>query len=61
MSGVLLQHREGDVLVLTLNRPESRNAINLALAHAIAAALEAFDADDDLRVAVLTGAGKGFC
>jgi enoyl-CoA hydratase len=61
MSGVLLQHREGDVLVLTLNRPERRNAINLALAHAIAAALEAFDADDDLRVAVLTGAGKGFC
>jgi enoyl-CoA hydratase len=61
MSGVLLQHREGDVLVLTLNRPERRNAINLALAHAIAAALEAFDADDALRVAVLTGAGKGFC
>jgi enoyl-CoA hydratase len=61
MSGVLLQHREGDVLVLTMNRPERRNAINLALAHAIAAALEAFDADDALRVAVLTGAGKGFC
>jgi enoyl-CoA hydratase len=61
MSGVLLQHREGAVLVLTLNRPERRNAINLALARAIAAALEAFDADDDLRVAVLTGAGKGFC
>jgi enoyl-CoA hydratase len=61
VSEVLLQRREGDVLVLTLNRPERRNAINLALAHAIAAALEAFDADDALRVAVLTGAGKGFC
>jgi enoyl-CoA hydratase len=61
MSDVLLQRREGDVLVLTLNRPERRNAVNLALAHAIAAAVEAFDADDDLRVAILTGAGKGFC
>jgi enoyl-CoA hydratase len=61
MSEVLLQGREGNVLVLTLNRPESRNAINLALAHAIAAAMDAFEADDELRVAVLTGAGKGFC
>jgi len=61
MSDVLLQRREGDVLVLTLNRPGSRNAINLALAHAIAAAMEAFDGSDELRVAVLTGAGKSFC
>jgi enoyl-CoA hydratase len=61
MSGVLLQSREGNALVLTLNRPESRNAINLALAQAIAAAMDTFEADDDLRVAVLTGAGKGFC
>jgi len=52
MSEVLLQGREGNVLVLTLNRPESRNAINLALAHAIAAAMDAFEADDELRVAV---------
>lgn len=61
MSEVLLQRREGNVLVLTLNRPDSRNAINLELARAIAAAMEAFESDDQLRVAVLTGAGKGFC
>lgn len=53
--------REGAILVLTLNRPEVRNAIDKPLADAIAAALDAFDADNTLSVAVLAGAGKGFC
>jgi enoyl-CoA hydratase len=48
-------------LVITLNRPEARNAVNLALAEGVAAALDALDADDDLAVGVLTGAGPGFC
>ena len=61
MNEVLLQQREGAVLVLTLNRPERRNAISLALAHALADAIDAFEADDDLCVAIITGAGKGFC
>ena len=56
---VLTERRDG-VLVITLNRPEARNAVNLALAEALAAALDALDADADLRVGVLTGAGKGF-
>jgi enoyl-CoA hydratase len=60
MADELAKERRGHVLVLTLNRPDARNAVNLALAEAIAAALDELDADDELRVGVLTGAGKGF-
>jgi enoyl-CoA hydratase/carnithine racemase len=60
MADELAKERRGHVLVLTLNRPDARNAVNLALAEAIAAALDELDADDALRVGVLTGAGKGF-
>jgi enoyl-CoA hydratase len=49
------------VLLITLNRPEARNAVNLPLAEGIAAALDDLDADGDLTAGVLTGAGKGFC
>jgi enoyl-CoA hydratase len=57
---VLTERREG-VLLITLNRPEARNAVNLPLAEGIAAALEELDSEDALSVGVLTGAGKGFC
>jgi len=57
----LLTERRGPVLVMTLNRPEVRNAIDKPLAEAIAAALDELDADTELRVGVLTGAGRGFC
>jgi enoyl-CoA hydratase len=56
---VLTERRDG-VLLITLNRPEARNAVNAALAEGIAAALDALDADDDVSVGVITGAGKGF-
>jgi enoyl-CoA hydratase len=56
---VLTERRDG-VLLVTLNRPDARNAVNLPVAEGIAAALEALDADDELTVGVLTGAGKGF-
>jgi enoyl-CoA hydratase len=56
----LTQRREG-VLLITLNRPDARNAINLPVAEGIAAALDELDGDDSLSVGVLTGAGKGFC
>ena len=45
---------------MTINRPDARNAVNRELAEAMAAALEAFDGDDELRVGVLAGAGRGF-
>ena len=56
----LLCERRGPVLVLTLNRPQRRNAVNAALARAIADALETLDADEELRVGVLTGADRTF-
>jgi len=56
---VLTERRDG-VLVITLNRPDARNAVNAALAEGVGAALDELDADDELRVGVLTGAVKGF-
>jgi len=57
----VLTERRDNVLLVTLNRPEARNAVNLALAEGIAAALDELDADDALAAGVLTGAGSGFC
>jgi enoyl-CoA hydratase len=57
----VLVDRDGRIQVITLNRPEARNAVNAAVAEGIAAALDALDADDELSVGVLTGAGSGFC
>lgn len=57
---VLTERRDG-VLLITLNRPDARNAVNLAVAEGIAAALDELDGSEDLSVGVLTGAGKGFC
>src|SRR5258708_36201541 len=56
---VLTERRDG-VLLVTLNRPDARNAVNAALAEGVAGALDELDADDELSVGVLTGAGKGF-
>jgi enoyl-CoA hydratase len=57
---VLTERRER-VLLITINRPEQRNAVNAAVAEAIAAALDRLDGDPGLSLGVLTGAGKGFC
>jgi enoyl-CoA hydratase len=57
---VLTERREG-VLLITLNRPDARNAVNLAVAEGLAAAVDALDGDDDVSVGVLTGAGGAFC
>jgi enoyl-CoA hydratase len=57
----VLVERDGRIQIITLNRPEARNAVNRGLAEGIADALDALDADDDLSVGVLTGAGSGFC
>ena len=53
--------RDDHVLVVTIDRPEVRNAIDRATADALAAAFRDFDADNSLAVAVLTGAGGAFC
>jgi len=57
---VLTEVRDG-VLVVTMNRPEAKNAMNKAQAEGISAAMDRLEADDDLRCAVLTGAGGTFC
>jgi enoyl-CoA hydratase len=57
----VLTERRGRVLLVTLNRPDQRNAINAAVATGIGAALDALDADAGLSIGVITGAGKGFC
>ncbi len=57
----VLTERQGNVLLVTINRPEVRNAVNAAVAAGIAGALEQLDADEGLAVGVLTGAGGFFC
>ena len=56
---VLTERRDG-VLLITLNRPDARNAFNLAQAEGVAAALDELDGTDGISVGILTGAGKGF-
>ena len=57
----VVTERRDDVLIVTLNRPDQRNAVNGPLAEGVAAALDELDAASELRVGILTGAGKGFC
>ena len=58
---VVLLERRDQSLLITLNRPEARNAVNAALAAELAAALDELDGDPELLVGVLTGAPPGFC
>ncbi|MPY94636.1 MAG: crotonase/enoyl-CoA hydratase family protein [Acidimicrobiia bacterium] len=60
MPETVLTERRGKVLLITLNRPDARNSVNRELAEAMAAVLDDFDADDQVAVGVLNGAGKGF-
>ena len=57
----VLVERDGHVLVVTLNRPEKRNAINCQMMCLLSDAWHALETDDDLRVAILTGTGTTFC
>jgi enoyl-CoA hydratase len=57
----VVTREDSGVLVVTINRPEVRNAINLATAEGIAAALDELDARSDLVAGVLCGAGSAFC
>jgi enoyl-CoA hydratase len=49
------------IAVITINRPEARNAVNHAVSAAMAAAIAEFDQRDDLTVGIITGAGGTFC
>src|SRR5262244_1322334 len=56
----ILYEKKGPVLTLTLNRPESLNAINPQMTEELHAALDEADSDREIRAIVLTGAGRGF-
>ncbi|HEV3268453.1 MAG TPA: crotonase/enoyl-CoA hydratase family protein [Acidimicrobiales bacterium] len=57
MADEILRERRGHVELLTINRPEARNAINRATAFALSDALDDCETDDDVWVVVLTGSG----
>lgn len=60
-AAILIEERQGKVALLTLNRPESLNALDTALMRRLVQVLEQVAADDTVACVVLTGAGKGFC
>lgn len=57
---VLVQHEDG-VVIVTINRPQQRNAVNRAVSYGVCAAIDELDRRDGLRVGILTGAGGTFC
>ena len=61
MSEQVLTETRGAVRLITINRPEARNAVDGTTAALLADAFRAFEADEDLAVAVLAGAGGTFC
>jgi enoyl-CoA hydratase len=61
MSDAVLTEAAEGVLLITLNRPDARTAVNLAVAEGVAAALDRLDGEDELQVGILTGAGRAFC
>ncbi len=58
---VLLVDRSDGIATLTLNRPDQLNALSLALRQLLAAELEQLRTDPDIKVVILTGAGRAFC
>ena len=60
-SGPVLSEKIGAVAVVTLNRPDKLNAIDIPLRLALADAIDAADRDSSVRAVVLTGAGRAFC
>ena len=57
---VLVEHDDGLVIV-TINRPSARNAVNRAVSYGVCEAIDEMERRDDLRLAILTGAGGNFC
>ncbi|QFS91034.1 Carnitinyl-CoA dehydratase [Mycobacterium sp. THAF192] len=61
VSDEVLLERRGRTLIITINRPEARNAFNLAVAQGLADAVDELDDTPELSVAIITGAGGNFC
>ena len=61
MTSPVAIEQHGAILVIAINRPQQRNAVNQAVSLAIVAALDRLDADPALRVGIITGRGGSFC
>ncbi len=61
MAPALLTERDGHIVTLTMNRPEAKNALNPEMLCLLGDAWDEIDSDDEIRVAILTGAGGAFC
>jgi enoyl-CoA hydratase len=57
---VLVEHDDG-LVIITINRPHVKNAVNRAVSYGVCEAIDEMERRDDLRVAILTGAGGTFC
>ena len=57
---VLVEHDQG-LVIITINRPQVRNAVNRAVSYGVCAAIDEMERRPDLRIAILTGAGGNFC
>lgn len=61
MAPAILYDQQDGIVTITMNRPEALNAINRELRQQMTEAIERYDADDNARVAIITGAGRAFC
>lgn len=61
MAETVLYEKQDNIVVITLNRPDSLNAINRQLRGDLSAAITQFDGDSEAFVAIITGAGRAFC
>jgi enoyl-CoA hydratase len=61
VSDEVLLERQGRTLIITINRPQARNAVSFAVSQGLADAVDELDSDTGLSVAILTGAGGNFC
>ncbi|HSV39675.1 MAG TPA: enoyl-CoA hydratase-related protein, partial [Nocardioidaceae bacterium] len=61
MTDVVTLERRGSIALITLNRPDSMNAVNAELSTALGEAIETLQQDADLRVGIITGSGRAFC
>ena len=61
MAETILYEKKGNIVIMTMNRPDSLNAINRQLRQELADAIMEFDGDSEAYVAVITGAGRAFC
>ncbi|MDQ2804229.1 MAG: enoyl-CoA hydratase-related protein, partial [Pseudomonadota bacterium] len=61
MTAEVLVEQEDGIVIVTINRPEVRNAVNRAVSYGVCEALDELDRNPALRVGILTGAGGHFC